>query len=290
MILVTGATGMFGSRIVAELASQGLTVGAMGRSAKRLSSVVAPGVRAVVADMDDPPSLGPALAGVDVAFLVTPMDQRIAVRERAFIDAAKEAGIPRVVKLYGAVRHRGDALDALHLEALAHLRACGLRWSVVSPQSVMETNLYPQAQAIKETGALWGSAGQGKVGLVAADDCARAAAAVLTTEGHDGENYEITGPEALTFSQVAEKVGRAIGKQVVYNDLPEDQFAQLLVETAGMTEEQVELGVLVHFRAFRRGDADLVTDTYQRLTGEPPTSLDAWLAQHAGVFSSSISP
>jgi NAD(P)H dehydrogenase (quinone) len=213
------------------------------------------------------------------------MDDRIAERESALIAAAEQAGVAQVVKLHGAVRHRGDPLDQEHQAAIAALKSSGLSWTIFSPQTVMETNLLSQAEAIKQTGAIWGCAGDGRVGMVAADDCGRAGAVVMTTDGHEGREYAITGPAALTFSEAAEVLTRALGRPVAYKDLSEEDFKAVLVQQAGMTAEQAEIGVLMHYRAFKRGDGDRLTDDYQRLTGQPPTTLEAWASAHAQAFS-----
>lgn len=285
VLLVTGATGMFGSRVARECAARGAKVRGLLHSPEKGASLAADGVEPVTGDLDRPETLAAALDGVERVFLVTPMDERIAERERGVITAAEEAGVAQVVKLHGAVRHRGDPLDQEHQAAIEALKSSGLAWTIFSPQTVMETNLLTQADAIKQTGAIWGCAGDGRVAMVAADDCGRAGAVVMTTDGHEGREYAITGPEALTFTQVAETLSRALGRAVSYNDMPDEQFKAILVQQAGMTEQEAEIGVLMHFRAFRRGDGDLITDDYEHLTDQAPTTLEAWAKANAGAFS-----
>lgn len=99
--------------------------------------------------------------------------------------------------------------------------------------------------------------------MVAADDVARAAAAVLTTDRHGGRNYELTGPEALTYAEIAERLSRALGRPVAYTDLPEADYRQMMIDQAGIPEDQVDMAVMYHFHAFREGWADLVTDTVE---------------------------
>lgn len=154
---------------------------------------------------------------------------------------------------------------------------------LVSPNSVMETSLLSQADSIKQTGKLWGSAGDGKVGLIAADDAAAAGVALLAGEPEEGRNYEVTGPAALTMADMAAAIG-ALGKPVGYEDMPEDAFRDMLVQYAGMTPEQAEVGVLAHYRAWKRGDANLVTDTVEELTGRKPMALERWVAANVDAF------
>lgn len=283
MILVTGATGMFGSRVARQARARGAQVRVLVRDRAKAEGLAEAGIELAVGDLDRPETVAAALAGVERAFLVTPMDERIAARETAFVAAAREAGVRHVVKLYGAVRHRGDALDALHRQGIDALRSSGLEWTLLSPQTVMETNFLGQAGAIAATGAMWGCAGEGRAAFVAADDCGRAGAVVLTTDGHAGREYAITGPEALSLAEVAERMTAAFGRPLAYNDLPEDDFAGLLTQQ-GMTREQAEMGVILHMRAFRRGDANLVTGDYAALTGEAPVTVEQWLGENAERF------
>jgi uncharacterized protein YbjT (DUF2867 family) len=283
MILVTGATGTFGSRTLAHLVAAGQRVRALVRSPARAAHLAGPLVELCPGDFDQPATLRAAAAGADAVFLVSPMDPALGTREQAVIDAARAAGVARIVKLHGAVRHQ-DALAASHLAALDALQRSGLEWTLVSPSSVMETTLLSQAMAVRAMGTMFGAAGDARVGLVAADDVARVAAHVLATTGHGGQNYELTGPEALTFAEVAARLTRVLGRPIAYQDLPEEQLRDLLVTHGRMPAEAVELNVLCHYRAFRAGGADFVTDTFARLMGAPPTSVEQWLRAHADQF------
>jgi uncharacterized protein YbjT (DUF2867 family) len=283
IVLVTGATGMFGSRVAREAAARGARVRALVRAPARTQAIAGEGIEPVVADLDTPETLRPALEGVERVFVVTPMDPRSGARQVNVIEAAREAGVRLIVLLHGAVRHHDDILGRQHEHAMAVLRASGTAWTLFSPQTVMETNLEPQFEAVRQTGGLWGCAGDGRAAMVAADDCGRAGGVVLTTDGHAGREYFITGPVAISYADVAREMSGVLGREVVYHDVPEDQFRDMLVER-GMTAEEAEIGVLAHFRAFKRGDAELVTDDYERLTGLAPTSLRAWLEEHAAAL------
>lgn len=284
MILVTGATGMFGSGVVRELTTRGAHVRALTHSPEKLASLGAIGVEPAVGDMDDPTSLERAVQGVDAIFLVSPMDAHIARRETNVVAAARQAGVRKIVKLHGAVKHGGDALSQLHEASIEALKASGLSWTLVSPNTVMETNLLSFAPWIQAESEFWLPVGDARIGMVAADDCTRSAAVVLTTDGHDGQNYELTGPEAVTFPGIAASMTRIFGRPITFRDVTEDEFKKVMIEQAGYTEDRLEIEVLCHYRAFRKGGADLVTDTVERLTGRKPTSVDEFLEQHKARF------
>jgi uncharacterized protein YbjT (DUF2867 family) len=219
-------------------------------------------------------------------FLVSPMDRRIAIREANALHAAQKAGVRRMVKLYGAVRHDGDPLEALHVASIEAIRESGLNWALVSPNSLMETSLLSQSEAINSRDCLIGCAGDGHVGLVAADDVARAAAIVLTEREEQAANYELTGPTALSMAEMAGVLSEVLGRPIIYQDMPEAEFRKLVVEEGGIPEDEVDVQVMLHFAAWKRGDADLVTDTYRELTGEMPTSLKEWVEAHRDAFAS----
>ena len=284
MILITGATGMFGSRVLRETLARQAEVRALVHSPANAGQVRAGGADVVVGDLDEPESLAAVFAGVDTAFIVSPLDERIAIREANALQAAQEAGVRRIVKLYGAVRHHGDPLDALHMASIEAIRESGLSWALVPPSSVMDTTMLDLAEAIRSFGCLVGCAGDGRVGLVAADDVARAAAVVLTERDEHGANYELTGPEALSMAEMAAVLSEVLGRTITYQDMPETEFRKLAVEQGGIPEDQVDFKVMVHQAAWKRGDAALVTGTYRELTGETPTSLKEWVAAHQDAF------
>src|SRR5437763_15878744 len=156
---------MFGGRVARGLLRASQPVRALVRERSRGAELEAAGAELVVADTDRPETLPRALDGVKRVFLVSPVDGRIDVREPAVTAAAEGAGVELVIKLYGAVKHRGDPLDRLHLASLQALRDSGLRWALLSPNSVMATSPCGQMGAIKQTGAMWGCAGTGRHGL-----------------------------------------------------------------------------------------------------------------------------
>ena len=120
---------------------------------------------------------------------------------------------------------------------------------------------------------------------MAAEDVARASRAVIASDGREGQNYALAGPEAFDLYQVAEAFSGALGRRIHDYDLSEAEFAKLMLEHAGgMTAEQLEIGVLCHLRAWRDGRADLVTGTYASLTGDPPTGFDDWIGDHVDWF------
>jgi len=248
-------------------------------------TTTAPNLEVVEADMDDPASLVGPVSDVTHIFLTSPMDDHITTREVAVIDAAKAAGSPHVIDIYGAVRHEGDRLDSMHVAAIDHLKGSGLPWTLVSPNSVMETSLGPYLEQLS-MGAWMGVSGYGKVGMVALQDVARVLATVVMSEGHESQNYECTGPVAVDMPQIAATFADVLGKKIEYIDLPEDEFADMMLKHGGYTDRgELEINVLCHLRAWREGKADLVTDTVKQVTATPPMSIRDWVQANKQRFS-----
>jgi uncharacterized protein YbjT (DUF2867 family) len=283
MIVVSGASGMFGGAIAAEIASRGTPVRGLVRREDAAAALRERGVEPVMGDMDVPEALDAPLAGADTLFIVSPMDEHIAQREANLLAAAQRAGVQRIVKLHGAVEHH-DRLSELHGQSIAAIQASGLDWALLSPSSVMETTLYSQAQAIIHAGGLYGCAGDGAGGIVALEDDARAGATVLVEGSQTGRDYQLTGPRAGRLGDCARALTQVLGREVRYFDMPEDAFRDLLVQQAHMDPEAAELGVIAHMRAWRAGGATLVTDTVRELTGRDPVDVVDWIAAHRERF------
>ena len=288
-VLISTAHGMFGSAVLEALRQQPeLQVRAMVRRRRAGEGDAGP-VHWVTGDLDDPDSLIPAVQGVSAVFLTTPMDDRIAAREIALIDALRaHSPQARVLIISGAVDHQGDPLVSQHQRAIAHLKASGLRWTILSPNSVMETALLPLAVSVP-WGVVMGCSGQGQVGFVALRDVARVAALVLGTDAAArdfvGQELVLTGPEALSLPQVCQRISALVGRHVRYLDLPEDQFRAMLLEDGGFGDAaSLETEVLCHLRAWRRGGAAVVTDTVERVGGCPALTVAAWLESQRVAF------
>ena len=284
-VLVTGATGMFGAPVIEILARSGVEVLAMTRNSERAEEVTRGTVTGVVADFDDPSSLPAVMEQADRLFLVSPMHADLARREVAVIKAAEAHGLGHVVKLYGAVRHEGDQLNVQHQRSIEALRESSLTWTLVSPQTVMETNLLGQIEGIRHERSMFGSAGDGRIGMVALDDCVEVAAHVLQSEPEawSERNLEITGPAALTYAEIAAELSKGLGYEINYVDMSEEDFAAMLINY-GVPPEDLDLQILCHFRQMRAGNASLVTDTFQSVMGRPAMSVREWGAAHRDAF------
>jgi NAD(P)H dehydrogenase (quinone) len=285
VILVTGATGQVGYRLMEALADARADATAMVRVEARAEDL--PGTPGhVVATLDKPPAAA-VLREFDRIFLLSPEVPEQAALETAFIDAVAAAGHrPRIVKVC-ADGFQDPGCDVrfmrAHRQVALHLSAVDLPVTYLAAAPYME-NLRGDAAQVRGTGEIRAAAGHGRAGFIAAADVAAAAARVLTSDGHEGATYVLTGPEALSYAQVAARFGAVLGARVEYADLPPERERDLLLY-GGRTAWEAD-GALERFAWIRQGGAATVTDTVRELTGTAPRPLQEWVADSRADFDS----
>lgn len=283
MILVTGATGKVGYRLMEALADAGADATAMVRVEAKGADL--PGsAKHIVATLDAPPA-PEVLRAFDRVFLLSPAREEQAELEIVFIDALLTAGHrPHVVKL-AADGFQDPDCDVRtmrsHRQIAMHLAATGLPASYLAPSRYTE-NLLASAESIRDEGTIYAPAGQGRVGFIAASDVAGVAAQVLTSPGHEDATYVLTGPEALSYGDVAARVSAVFAREVTFADLPEERAREQLL-ASGLTPWQVEAR-LEEFDWIRNGGADAVTADVREVTGENARPVEDWLSEFRGAF------
>lgn len=289
-ILITTANGMFGKAVATELLNKDVSLRLMVRDRSKCA-ISHPKAEIVTADLDLPETLPPVVAGVDSIFLTSPMDARLADRETALIKAARDAGVKQIARIYGTVRHEGDRLEALHMRVVEALKESGIPQIKISPGSVMETTMSGFADSIRYMRAIFGISGHSRICLVSVKDIAEATAYLMTTEGHEGKNHELTGPEAIDLYEVAARFSKGLGTKIRYVDFTEEKFSRFITRhDKSMTPERVDLEILCHLRAWKKGNAGLVTDTIPQLLGRKARSVDDFIAENREFFSKGIVP
>jgi uncharacterized protein YbjT (DUF2867 family) len=138
------------------------------------------------------------------------------------------------------------------------------------------------AQPVAEQGVLYGMLGEGRVGFIDTRDIAAVAAELLTSPGHQGASYTLTGPEALSAAEVAERLSAAIGRPVRYVNLPPEAFGQALAG-AGLPGWLVD-GVVEGNKLLAAGHGATVTDEVAKVTGRSPRTFAQFAADHRLAF------
>ncbi|MCW2908592.1 MAG: ycf39 [Actinomycetia bacterium] len=287
MILVTGATGRVGYRLLEALADTRAEAVAMVRVEAKGLDLPGPGEN-LVGTFDDPPA-AEQLQAFDRVFLLSPSSETQAELEIVFIDALVAAGHrPHVVKV-AADGFLDPGCDVRfmrsHREIARHLDATGLPASYLAPAPYMEM-LLPAAAAIRREATLYAPAGHGTVGFVAAADVADAAAQLLTgpvpPAGDDPGVFTLTGPESLTYANVASRISAVFARQVRYANQPEDRAREELLG-AGLAPWDAE-GMLELFAWIRAGGAGQLTSHVREVTRHAPRGLNDWLEGSRAAF------
>ena len=251
-----------------------------------MADLAAPGVDVRFGDFDDPSSLEAAFAGGERLLLIsaTELERRVE-QHAAAIRAAASAGVRQIV--YTSVLSPGPPNPALiapsHHAAERALAASGLRWTVLRNSLYAEYQV-PEAEAALASGTLTHNRGDGRVAYVSREDCAAVAVAVLTTEGHEGAVYDVTGPQAFTADELAALYGEVGGRPVRAVAVDDERFVAGLAGEAG-ADDHLRYGaelVASLGRSIREGFLASCTDTVARLTGRPARTLRAALEPQLG--------
>jgi uncharacterized protein YbjT (DUF2867 family) len=267
--LVIGASGTTGRRVAAHLVAAGHGV----RAATRHATPV-PGAAPVRFDWYDPSTHAAALAGADRVYLIPPpADPDPAAVMLPFLRQARTAGVRRAVLLSSsAIPEGGPAVGSVH-RALPDLVG---QWAVLRPSWFMQnfTGAHAHALSIAEDGRILTATGGGRVGFIDARDIAAVAFQALTSEHAPDTDLVLTGPEALSYDDIAAIMTEVTGRLVVHRSLSYEQLrdrlaAQLPAEFAAMLAG-LDRGIAA-------GSEDRVTDAVPRLTGRPARTFRAFL-------------
>jgi uncharacterized protein YbjT (DUF2867 family) len=284
MILVTGATGLNGTELVRRLSARGVPVRALVRSAAKAQPLsTLPNVEIAEGDMGRPETLTAALRGVDRAMLISSSDPTMLEVQTSFIDAARQAGVRHVVKLSGIIPDLASPFRfaRMHGEIEKRLESSGLSHTHLRAGEFMPA-YFRQVPSIVARGILALPMDDAKIASIDIGDIAEVAVTVLTTSGHEGKTYPLTGPEALTMAEVAEKLSAATGKTIRYvNVAPEDaKKAQL---EAGVPPYLAD-ALAELFAERRKGKESAVWPTIETVFGWRPTNFDDFATRNAAVF------
>ena len=284
MILITGATGTTGREVVAELHRLGAKgVRALVRDPARADFIRAAGFETVAGDFEKPETLGAALEGVERALLLTPPSPQTVEHNRAFVEAAAGAGVRHVVKLsaIGADSGAPEGFARWHGQAEESLKSSGVAWTMLRPNFFMQ-NLLGQAHQIAATGRIVQAVGDARISFVDVRDIAAVAARALTEEGHEGQTYTLTGPEALSYAEVAARLSEAAGRDIAYVPITPEQFREGAL-AAGLPEWLVSALERLN-EIFASGRAAEVTDAVRRVGRKEPTTFEQFARDYAEAF------
>ncbi|HVD19167.1 MAG TPA: SDR family oxidoreductase [Propionibacteriaceae bacterium] len=273
-IAVTGATGRLGGRVARRLAELGVDQRLLVRDPARAPAL--PGSHIATAEYSDRAAVRVALSGVHTVFMVSASETPDRVQQHlAFIDAAVDAGVQRVVyvSFFGASPTATFTLARDHWATEEHLRSVGVA------HTILRDNIYADFTPffIGTDGGIRGPAGDGKAAVVAQADIADVAAVVLTSDGaYDERTLNLTGPAALTMNEIASILSERLGRPVSY--IPET-IEEAYASRAGYGAPPWQMDAWVStYAAIAAGELAEVSEDSAEVTGQPATSLEQVLA------------
>jgi NAD(P)H dehydrogenase (quinone) len=276
-VVVTGVTGGLGGRVARRLAERGVGQRLVARDPGRAPELA--GAEVAAGSYDDRDSLRRAFAGAHTLFMVSASEDPDRLRLHAnVVGAATDAGMERVVytSFFGAAPDCSFTFGRDHWHTEELIKGSGLRFTM------LRDNLYLDflPLMVGADGVIRGPAADGRVAAVARDDIADVAAAVLLADGdrHDGRSYDLTGPEALTMAEVAQRLSELAGRTISYHpETLEEAYASRA--SYGAPDWEVD-GWVTTYVAIANGELEAVSGDVAAVAGHPPMGLDDFLRRN----------
>jgi len=283
MIVVTGGGGYVGPEVAHRLVEAGERVRLLVASAAEAELAGKPGREVIVGDRRQPLTFAYALEGAEAAVLITRNADDLPEQEAEFTRVAKAARVRRIVKLsaFGVDLNAEKGAQRSHAEAEERVRQSGVAWTFLRPEFFMQ-NLLWFTDEIRRKGTFSLPLGDGRIGMIDFRDVAAVAAKCAIEAGHEGRIYELSGPKLLSMNDVAEKLTRAVGVPIGYNDVSPDEFERLLIAMGRPAWRAREIAV--SYAAMSQGASAVVTEDVMRVLGRAATPFDQVARDYAHFF------
>ena len=280
MILLTGAGGTVGSELSKQLQTAAVPFRAAFHTPEKAKKAKDQGFETVILDFAQPATVAPALEGVDRLFLVFGGGADQAAKEINAVRVAKQQGVRRIVKLsvWGAEKEE-FSFAKIHRSIEREIESSGLEYTFLRPTGFMQNFSNYFSATIKTDGAFYLPAENARISHVDVRDVAAVAVRALTEGGHENRAYELSGPEALTYAQCAEKISAATGRSVRYFPISVEDFRKAAT-AAGMPPPYVE-GLVDLYRYYMKNQAARVSPAVGQILGRDPISFDRFARDHA---------
>jgi uncharacterized protein YbjT (DUF2867 family) len=285
-VLISGATGDTGRAAVKEAITLGLDVRAMAHSNDARSAALEKlGAEVILGDLLEIDSVRTAMDGVDAAYFVWPVAPGLIHATVNFAQAAIEAGVPNVINLSQRSANRFSTSNSCRDTFIAEqvLNWSGLSVIHLRPTYFLEWLLYPWQLPYLRQGILRMPAGKGRHSPIAADDQGRVIAALLASpEAHIGKTIPISGPVEMNHEQMAAELSEALGREIVFQDLPIDEYCRSL-EAMGVPPYIVQHlgGAMDDYQHGHMAGAD---NNVEVLTGRRSMTVSEFARAHADVL------
>ena len=286
MILVTGATGEFGKHVVKQLIEKDVKtsgISVLSRSEKKANIFKADGITVKIGDYTNYDSLVKAFEGVDKLLFVSSSEiENRAAQHQNVVKAAKATGVRHIVYTsFMRNQERDDSAIAFlqdsHLKTENWIKESGMTYTFLQNATYLDMLPMFIGEQVLETGVIMQPTQNGKSSLVLRQELAEAAAAVLTSEGHENKTYPLVNNQAISYNEVAESIAQISGKDITYQS-PSPEEYQATLKTYGIPDEYIGL-----FTAFSvaqaNGELEMSDNSLEKLIGRKPTTAKEFLTK-----------
>ncbi len=282
MILLTGATGNIGSELVAQLSGRGLPLRVVTRDEAKVARLDS-SIERVIGDLHDRETIQRAVAGVERLFMISLIFDESHKADALLVEEAKRAGVRHVVKIssLGVRTNQAVGIGALHRAKELAVEESGMAWTFLRPGAFM-SNALQWVGSIKSRGRVFNPNADGKLAPISPHDIAAVAAVALTSAGHEGQAYDLTGSELLSAHDQVRILSQVLGKPIECEDISIDAGLEQLRSfgaPAFLAESLAQLWTMV-----RSGKAAIKTGEVERLTGRPAQTFETWCQEHKNAF------
>lgn len=286
MILVTGSGGTVGGEVIKQLGSAKALFRAAYFSKEKAEAALARGIDAVIIDYNRPETLRAAFQGKDKLFLVAPSAPNQTQLELNAVEAAKVVGVRHIVKLsvWGA-DDEAFVFAKIHRPVEKAIESSGIAWTFLRPNGFMQNIVTYMGETIKAEAAFYSAVGEARISHVDVRDIAAVAVKALTESGHEGKAYTLSGPEALTYAEIAVELSKVLGRSIRHISLsPSDLKSGMLA--AGSPEEYADM-LLDLERYYREQQASRITNDIKKVIGRDPIRFEQYARDYASLLQSS---
>ena len=285
MICITGAGGTVGSEVVKQLELAKVPFRVAYFSKEKMEAALARGIEAVIIDYNRPDTLRAAFQGCDKLFLLGPNALNQTQLELNAVEAAKAVGVQYIVKqsVMGA-EEEAFSLALVHRPVEKAIESSGMTWTFLRPNSFMQNVVTFMAETIKAEASFYSASGEAKIAHVDVRDIAEVAVKALTEPTHAGQAYTLTGPEAMTYDELANEISKVLGRSISHVSLsPSDLKHGMLAE--GMPEAIADR-MLDLERYYREDQASRITNDIKQVTGHDPRRFAQYMRDCASLLQS----
>lgn len=282
-VLVAGANGLNGRAFLAKLSEAGIPARAMVRNTEHATSLANETTEIIQADLSNPDSLKTALDGIECAYIVTAIQPDCVQLFSNFFTAAKDAGVKHIIKLsgLGATAQAKSEILRQHYQSDQQLINSGISYTIIQPNSFFQ-NLFWQKKSIRVKNRFGISMGNASQSLVDVRDVAEASMQILNNDKHRNKVYQLTGPESLTYNDIADRFSEILQRPIRYRPTTSSHTKQEML--AGGVPSWNANALAEIQETFATGDFSFITDDLEMILGKNPKNFSAFVQDYKFEF------